>query len=148
MKQGTITLFDNTKLIFESVIPIPKFKSKSKKTGKITEQLCTLNNYQRWIRWNKTEIKNQYKQLLSDFFIPEPESEPRDKILLHYQVLRHNKRRIDSMNVIAFSDKWCLDLMVDIGHLIDDDKCTHIIEPAIYCDGLNETMLKLKVYSI
>lgn len=134
-------------LLFQTVIPLPKFKSKSKKTGIVTEQICTLNNHSRWIRWGKTEIKNNYKELLKDFFIPEPEEEPFRKLLLRYTVLRHNKRRIDAMNTM-FADKWCLDLMVEMGHLTDDDQCTHIIHPAVYVDNITETMLKLEVYKI
>lgn len=134
--------------LFESVIPLARFKSKSKKTGKVSEQLCTLNNYSRWGRFGKSEIMTNYKQLLRDFFIPEPEiDEPYRHITLEYRIMRHNKRKIDADNLI-YNHKWLSDLMQDMGWIVDDDQVTLTIRPSIVVAGIKETQFKVKAIHI
>jgi len=134
-------------LLFKTVVPLAKFKSRSKKTGKTTEQLCTLNNYSRWGRFGKAEIKAQYKSLIQEFFIPEPDdnAEPLGSITLVYSILRHNKRKIDSDNIIH-NIKWISDLLQDMGWISDDDQVTLVIRPSIYIQGLSETQFQLMAY--
>ena len=132
-------------LLFETVVPLAKFKSKSKKTGKVTEQLCTLNNFSRWGRWGKAEIKAEYKQLLRDFFIPEPDGEALDSMTIEFSVLRHNKRKVDVDNLI-YNQKFILDLLQEMNWLIDDDQVTVIIIPSSYVKGLSETQFRVRAY--
>lgn len=134
-------------LLFKTVVPLAKFKSKSKKTGKVTEQLCTLNNFTRWGRFGKAEIKAKYKSLLKNFFIPEPEIDsPLQSITLEYSILRHNKRKIDSDNIIH-NIKWISDLLQDMDWISDDDQVTLIIKPSTYISTLSETQFQLRAYT-
>jgi len=134
-------------LLFKTVVPLAKFKSKSKKTGKVTEQLCTLNNASRWLRYGRAEIKAKYKSLLKEFFIPEPEDGFRAlrSITLEYSILRHNKRKIDTDNLIH-NIKWISDLLQDMNWISDDDKVTLIIRPSTHIETLSETQFQLCAY--
>lgn len=145
---------DSKTILFESIIPLAKFSRISKKTGKQTEQLCTINNYSRWkrevsdrTRNGKTTpgIRTLYKQLLRDFFIPEPEDETFYKITIDYTILRHNKRKIDTDGLI-FNHKWLADLLQEMGWISDDDQVTLIIRPYIVDKNLNETQFKVIAY--
>ena len=135
-------------LIFETIVPLPKFRKKSKITGNYSEIIATLNNVSQWLRYKKTEIKNQYKQLCRDFFIPEPPDEwkPITSVVLEYTILRHNTKRIDTDNVI-FASKFLADLLVDMGYLIDDNQVTLIIKPYIVDKSLVETQLSMRMYT-
>lgn len=133
-------------LLFETVVPLAKFKSKSKTTGKVTEQLCTLNNFSRWGRFGKAKIKEEYKQMLQDFFIPEPGGEALDSMIIEFSILRHNKRKIDVDNLI-YNQKFILDLLQDMNWLVDDDQVTIIVVPSVYVNGLSETQFRVKAYS-
>ena len=121
--------------LFEIVIPLAMWKSKGK------SQIISLNNTSRWHRYGATRIKNEYKQLLTDFFIPEPLS-PLRHIHLSYQILRHNKRKLDS-DAIAWVTKWFVDTLTDVGWLIDDDQVHFCITPSVFTKGLNETQLRV-----
>ena len=130
-----------SKPLISMTIPFPYWESKDKK------QLCSLNNTTRWYRYNHTKIKNGYKDLLKEFYIPNP-IKRYHSLSIEYQVERHNKRKVDAMNIIAFTDKWFLDSLVETGWLSDDDKCYHTITPAIYKEGIAETQLRVIVRNI
>lgn len=132
-------MMDNTsEPLMDMVIPFPYWESKGKK------QLISLNNTARWYRYNHTQIKNSYKELLKDFFIPKAK-QSYDSLFIEYQVLRHNKRRVDAMNIVAFADKWFLDSLTETGWLSDDDNCYHHITPARYIENIPETQLRVVV---
>ena len=133
--------------LMEMIVPFPYWSSTNKKTNKNTKQIVSLNNMSRWYRYGITRIKNDYKAILKDFFIPDPQTEF-ISLRIEYEVQRHNKRRVDSMNIIAFADKWILDSFVETGWLKDDDKCYHVINPAQYVEGIVETQLKMKVFQV
>ncbi|MCF6330274.1 MAG: hypothetical protein L3I99_01845 [Sulfurimonas sp.] len=132
-------------LLFETIVPLTKFKSRSKKTGKVTEQLCTLNNFSRWGRWAKKDIKNQYKKLLREFFIPETKSEPLDKITIEFSILRHNKRKVD-IDGLIYNIKFILDLLQEMKWISDDDQVTSILKPSTYTKNIAETQFKIRAY--
>jgi len=135
----------DSELLFETIVPLAKFTRISKITKKPTEQLCTLNNYSRWSKYGLKELKNQYKNLLREFFIPEPEFEPLNNIILDYQILRHNKRKVDVDNVII-NQKWISDLLQDMNWISDDDQVTLVLRPSIFHKGISETQFKLKAH--
>lgn len=130
--------------LIDMIIPFPYFVSVNKKTRTKTQQLISLNNMSKWYRFKITEIKNEYKDLLKEFFIPEPLKKHKS-LSIQYEVQRHNKRRVDSMNIVAFADKWLLDSLVETGWLSDDDNCFHTITPAAYREGITETQLRVIV---
>lgn len=133
--------YDISEPLIDMVIPFPYWESKGKK------QIASLNNLSRWYRHNHTKIKNGYKDLLRDFYVPEP-NQIYNSLLFKYEIQRHNNRRADSMNLVPLADKWLVDLMVDIGWMKDDDKCYHMISPAVYKKGIVETQLRVQVFEI
>jgi len=124
--------------LLDFIMPFPYWESKGKR------QLISLNNTHRWFRYGQTKIKNGYKDLLKEFYIPTP-STKYDSLMIEYEVQRHNKRRVDAMNIVAFADKWFLDSLTETGWLSDDDNCYHMITPARYTPNITETQLRVIV---
>ena len=133
-------------LLFETVIPLAKFESRSKKTGKVTEQLCTVNNQSRWKRYSEAKIKAEYKQILRDFYIPEPEGIALDSMIVEFSILRHNKKKLD-VDGLIYNHKWFLDLLQDMNWLVDDDQVHLVLVPFIVDKTLTETQFRVKAYS-
>ena len=144
--------------IFKIVVPLPKYKHVEKATKDRTTKsgtfkpatqrkefirLALTNNIQYWYRFQKTKVKNNYKTMLKEFFLPEP-TELYKSLTVEYRILRHNKRKIDS-DAIAFGVKWITDSLCEIGYVKDDDTVTHVLIPAEYREGLVETQLELTV---
>jgi len=125
-------------VLFDIIIPFPYWESKGRK------QIVSLNNIARWKRFGEADIKNGYKELLQDFFIPDAIN-MYQSLKLEYKVLRHNFRKADAMNVVPIADKWFLDKLVDMGWLNDDDNCSHNISPAEFTESLIETQLSVRV---
>jgi len=124
--------------LFEIVIPLAKYKAKGK------EQLCSLNNYSKWGRFAKTKIKTEYKELLKEFYIPTNNNKPYRNLEIEFQILRHNKRKVDADN-LAFNHKWFIDSLVETSWLTDDDQVTIILVPSKYVANINETQFKIFV---
>ena len=128
------------KELFSIIAPLAKWSSKGK------EQLITLNNTSRWHKFSHAKIKNQYKELLKDYYFPEPKDKY-ETLHIEYQVLRHNKRRLDA-DGLSWSYKWAKDTLVDIGWLYDDDKVHYCVVPAKFKEGLTETQIKITVSEV
>jgi hypothetical protein len=130
-------------IILERRLPLPKKKTKSKKTKKITETLCTLNNVTQWIRYSKTKIKNDYKDLLKDFFIPEPEKQY-NALNIQYRIIRDTKRNLDKDNVV-FALKWISDTLEDLGYVKNDNVVNFESYDTLYDKQASETMLEIRI---
>jgi hypothetical protein len=132
-------------IILKRKLPLPKKKTKSKKTGKTTEVICTLNNVSSWIRFGKTKIKNTYKTLLKDYFIPEPEKQY-DALNIQYRIIRDSKRNIDKDNVV-FALKWIADTLEELGY-VENDKVINFesFDTSINKDA-SETMIEINILS-
>ncbi len=128
-----------TTKLFSVQIPLAKWKTKK------TEQICSLNNTGRWIKFGITKIKNEYKDILRDFYIPDAEH-TYDTCLITYKILRHNKRKVDADGITPWSGKWFQDSLVDTNHLSDDDKVYYAVAPAEYTENLIETQLEVTVF--
>ena len=124
--------------LFEIVIPVAKYKSKGKM------QVISLNNISKWGRFGKTKIKNEYKDLLKEFFIPTNQKEPYKKLNITFHILRENRRKFDADNIV-FNIKWFIDSLTETKWLIDDDKVTFTVVPAEYVENLTEMQLKVVV---
>jgi hypothetical protein len=124
------------KIINPILLELPKYKRKS---GHI---LCTLNNIPKWYRYNKTKIKQEYKEFLS-YVIPEPET-TYEALTIHYRIVRHNNRRIDKDNVI-FALKWLSDYLESIGYIKDDNVVNFVSYDTIVNKNIPETMLEIYV---
>jgi len=124
--------------LFEITIPMAKFKRKGK------EQLVTLNNTSKWFRYGVTKIKNEYKNLLKEFFISSNPNPPYKELIITYRILRDSKRKLDSDNII-WNIKWFTDVLTETNWLVDDDKVTFTIFPTEYVKDTKETSIKVTV---
>jgi len=135
------------KELFQFQTPCPKYK----------EQVISLNNISKWHRFHSSKIKNEFKDLLKEWYIPTPEKQY-ESIYVEFMLYRHNKRTLDSDN-LGFQIKWIIDAIKEtenedildnkskpITWIIDDDKVKYSVEPAILDRDLLETELKVVVY--
>ena len=144
--------------VMNMVVPLPKYKHVDKatkdrttKSGKFVpakprkefQRLALLNTIPQWFRWQKTAIKNEYKQLLVDFYLPEATEQYRSGEIT-FIIQRHTKARIDS-DSIALAVKWFCDTLVESGWLSDDDQIIHHLHPAEYAPGTAETQMRVIV---
>ena len=144
--------------LMDMVIPLPKYKhvdkptkEKISKTGKIIkaqprkefQRIALINNLHKWFRFQKTEVKNNYKELLKDFYISEPTRKYRSGEI-EFIIHRDSKAKLDS-DAIIFAVKWFTDSLVETGHLVDDDRITYILKPSIYTPNNAETQLRVIV---
>ena len=132
-------------ILFERKVHLPKKKTRSKKTKKYSEVICTLNNVSSWIKFAKTQIKNDYKNMLKEYILPEPEKEY-DSILIHYRILRHTKQKLDKDNVV-FALKWIADAMEELGYIKDDKVVNFCSFDTVVDTSLPETMLEIRILS-
>ena len=128
-------------LLFEFNTPCPKYK----------EQVISLNNVSKWLRFHQSKIKNTYKQQLKEWYIPTPNTRYK-KLYVEFHLFRHNKRVLDADN-LGFIIKWTLDAIKEtenpklkITWLEDDDQIRYLVEPAILDRELLETEIKVKVF--
>lgn len=144
--------------LMDMIIPLPKYKhvdkptkEKVSKSGKIIkaqprkefQRIALVNTVEKWFRFQKTEVKNNYKELLKDFYIPEPTGKYHS-MTIEYIIHRNSKSKIDA-DSIAFAVKWITDSINEAGWLYDDDKVTHILSPAVYAPGNAETQVRIIV---
>ena len=126
-------LLEGKKLLKEFNIPAMMHKNK----------LMTQNNFAT-VHWaTKSKIKNEYKKLLSDWFLdhePLPE-----KCHFIWQPTYKDARRRDSINTSAMA-KVCEDTIVEIGSLPDDNKTSHTLLPGIIDKEANQHMINLKIF--
>jgi len=118
-------------------------KTKKHPETRYTEILCTLNNVTKWIRWNKTEIKNTYKTNLKEMYFPEPE-EIYPELTINYRLIRHNNTRLDKDNII-FALKWIADSLEELGYIKDDKVINFHSFDTIVDTSLPETMFEIQV---
>jgi len=139
--------------LFSFNIPCPIYEGKiSKKTGKKSKQVVSLNNIHQWLRFHKSKISNEYKNQLKDWYIPENPNPKYESIDIQFELKRHNKRVLDSDN-LGIIIKWTIDAIKGEKNdkegskwLIDDDKVFYNVVPAILDETLLETEIKVTVY--
>lgn len=120
--------------LFSFSAPCPKYK----------EQVVSLNNIGKWYRYNKSKIMNEYKTILKTWHIPEVE-EKLEKAYFSFELKRHNKRVLDSDN-LGFIIKWTIDAVKEEEWLLDDNKITYNVIPAIVDRTLKETIITVRMF--
>jgi len=148
----------NSEPLMDMVIPLPKYKHVDKatkdrttKAGKFLkaqprkefQRIALINNLHKWFRFQKTEVKNNYKEILKDFYIPDA-IQKHKKLEIEYIIHRETKAKLDSDGII-FAVKWFTDSLVETGHLVDDDRVIHILKPSIHTPDNAETQLRVIV---
>ena len=132
-------------ILFERRLNLPKFRTKSKVTGKYSEILATLNNISKWYRWSKTKIKDEYKSGLKEYYIPEPDN-VHDSLTIDYRIIRHTNRTVDKDNII-FALKWLADTLEELGY-VKNDKVVNFRSFDTIVDIRNpETMFEVRVHT-
>ena len=130
-----------SKILFSIVVPLPYWESRGKK------QIATLNTTSKWFRYGQKKIKDEYKTILRDFYIPEPPEIPYKSLNITYEILRHNKRKLDGDN-LTWAYKWLVDVLTDMKWMVDDDQVYYSVVPSIYTEGLVETQLRVTVREV
>ena len=93
-------------------------------------ELCSLNNMSRWYRFQKTKIKQEFKEYLEAWFLPLWDDCVFTKAEISYTVLRKDAKKLDADNLTIIY-KWFQDLLVENSYLSDDDKVKVILNPTI-----------------
>lgn len=134
--------------IFKRRLHLPKTRKKMAKTKahpepRYSEVLCTLNNVASWIRYSKTKIKNDYKDDLKEYFLPEPEK-IYDSLTIEYRIVRDSEKTLDKDNIV-FALKWLADSLQEIGYIKDDKVVNFKSYDTTVNKALPETMYEVRV---
>ena len=125
-------------------VPYPVLEKTSRKTKRKSVTLVTMNNVLTWKRFYETKIKAKFKQLLIDYYLPEPAT-TYDSLHVKYRIIRHNKRKIDPDSA-AFVMKWFIDVLEKLGYVEDDRYVTVSSFPTLVHPE-QETLIEIKVYA-
>jgi hypothetical protein len=126
-------------LITSFNIPLPKGRGKNK------NKIASLNEVPKW-HWNDTaKVKKQYKDVINDWYIGDPDGEPLSSMTVVFKLKRHNGRILDSDN-IGFIIKWTIDAIKESGWLIDDDQITYLVIPSVIDRELIESTIEVSCY--
>ena len=131
----TLPLNNSEELVLVKQFAVPILMNKS--------QMMTINNYSR-VHWaTKSKIKNEYKQLLSNWFLDG--SKIPENSHIHWLPTYKDARRRDSINLASVA-KIIEDVLVETGSLSDDNKTTHTLHPGSHDKSLLNHTLTVYVY--
>lgn len=122
-----------SKVLFEFQVAGPKYKN----------QVVSLNNVGKWIRYQSSPIKNTYKDMIKAWHIPTADVKYKE-LFIEFRLFRHNKRTLDSDN-LGFIIKWTIDAIKELEWIEDDDQITYIVYPAVLDRELKDTEIKVVV---
>lgn len=109
------------------------------------KELCSLNNMSKWYRFKKTQIKEEFKISLGEWFLPLWEDNPYTKAEISYTILRKDGKKLDSDNLTIIY-KWLQDLIVEQNYLVDDDHVKVILNPTqLHVEGEIETSVLVEI---
>jgi len=114
-------------------------------TGKHKGRLCTINNIPYWYRFQKTKIKNKFKDMLKEWCIPKS-NDKYYSLNIEFTIIRPDRHRIDPDSLAGSAGKWIVDTLVEQGWLKDDDKVRISYNPTIVDEVISETMIKVEIY--
>jgi hypothetical protein len=118
----------------ELLIPYPKKSN----------QLLSINNWNRWHWATRNKIKKEFKDLVKNWFLDE-QIEPMRAVEIKAQLLRKGNRKFDAIN-LAIAIKIFEDCLTELNYIKDDDKNKIIIEPTML--GSNDDILKIAIKEI
>jgi hypothetical protein len=122
----------------ELLMPYPTIGS-----GKMKNQLVSMNNWSR-LHWAvKSKIKNRIKDFVKNWVIPEAESKY-ESLELEFQVIRHCNRKFDVINTSVIC-KLFEDSLTELGYVDDDCRNKIILMPTKYDFNLKETMFRIRI---
>ena len=127
--------------IIDVTIPYPKIGS-----GKKKNQLLTLNNLTSINHFILSKVKNDFKKMMKDWFLPDG-NVFYDYLVIETKIVRHNRRKLDAVNT-AYIVKLIEDCMMELGWIIDDCNDEIHLLPTSYRTDINETMLQIKIKGV
>ena len=101
-----------------------------RKTKPPKRYAVNLNSYRNWKFIVSNLIKREYKRLVSIAIPKEMEPIRGKKVRLIFTLYKKTNRRIDRANVLAVTEKFFCDALVELGYLEDDND--DFIEESIY----------------
>lgn len=111
-----------------------------------SDEVASTNNLSKWWKQNKTKIKDKFQDEMKAWFIPESEDNPYRWAEINFTILRTNNRKMDPDSLGPSTYKWTIDLLTELGYIVDDDRCRVILHPTeLNCKGTIETSVKMQV---
>ena len=114
-------------------------------TGKSKGRVATNNNVPDWYRYQKTKIKNSFKESLGEWTIPQSDLNA-ETGAIKFTILRPNKKRIDADSLAISAGKWIADFLVEQGWFSDDDKIQFLYLPMEHSPEHSETMIRVEIF--
>lgn len=125
-------------LIFSFHAACPKYQNKVISLNK--------SDISKWVKWQEAVIKNEYKDNLKEWHIPDPEDgRELTNAWLEFRLFRHTGRKFDSDN-LGFIIKWTIDAIKEMGWLKDDDQIIYTVFPSVVDKTLAETEIKVSMF--
>ncbi len=113
---------------------------------KKSDELISNNNISKWWKQSKTKLMNDFKNKMKEWYLAENDDSPYRWAEIHFTILRTNNKKIDSDALSSSTYKWTIDLLTELGYLVDDDQCRIILHPTkLNCEGPIETSVKMQV---
>lgn len=113
--------------------------------GRLKNSLATNNNVPTWFRYYKKKIKDSFKTMLCEWYLPKSDK-LYERAEVTFTILRNNNKKMDPDAFGISAYKWAIDLLVEQGYLEDDDKIRIILEPTqLGCKDISETVINMKV---
>ncbi len=113
--------------------------------GRLKNSLATNNNVPSWYRYYKKKIKDEFKTMLSEWYLPKAE-QMHERAEVTFTILRNNNKKMDPDAFGISAYKWAIDALVEQGYLRDDDKIRIILEPTkLGQKDMSETVINMKV---
>jgi hypothetical protein len=97
-------------------------------SGRYKNQYATVNTLPYWYRYQKTKIKNSFKEMLRNWYFPESEI-TYDFAEITFKIIKPTKIRQDPDAFGASAYKWAIDTLVEQKYIIDDMNIRIILEP-------------------
>ena len=111
-----------------------------------SDEVASTNNLSKWWQQSKTRIKNDFKNIVKEWYLPEWDNNYFRRAEVHFTILRTNYRKMDADSLGPSTYKWALDCLTEQGYIIDDDQCKVVLNPTLLGQSGNvETMVRMQV---
>lgn len=111
-----------------------------------SDEVASTNNLSKWWKQSKTRIKENFKTIIKEWYLPEWDGNIYRRAEVHYTILRTNYRGMDSDALGPSTYKWALDCLTEQGYITDDDQCKVVLNPTLLGQSGNvETMIRMQI---
>lgn len=128
---------------FDITIDFPPAMLKRKRKS---DEVVSNNNLSLWWRHSKTEIKNEFKSMLKEWYLPEWDDNIYRRAEVHFTILRTNHRKMDPDSLGSSTYKWALDCLTEQCYIVDDDRVRVVLNPTLLGQSGNvETIVRMQI---